>query len=594
MKISKYVILSLVLSFALHLILMYSLSEVAITPPLAKLTPYEDTTMPVAINLEEIIKPQDVQKPKPREDGKLSQEKTTPEGVSSPKELVKQAYVEKSVNNVLEKDKLTVPMPKPKVQFGGLNMGTLKPDLPAPRAEIHASAPRPKIIEIDAASLMPAARVNRRLTPKVERIDVPTVKLPSLLPPGPVVKGEGASYNVNMKFTQPSFGGPGVIPEDAPPSTPGNVVDSLNNTLVPRIPELLSTDSILSKNTPTVSFEEFVDMSIVIKDDPLTGGGFFMASISANEKCDAVREIPKDVIIIIDRSSSISPNKFQAFKTSAIRALESLNPHDYFNIGSFTDKPFSMSRTFLPATPSNKSAAQQFINKLMRGGTTSVFAGLRPFVQLQPQSPGRPLNIFLLTDGISTVNIYNDDDFLRTITGINPGHVSIFTFSAGKDANRDLLDFLSFLNRGNSFHARTADGTKSNLTNFITNHSSLLIRDLEYLAPQNLIGEIYPKKLQHLYRGSDVKLYGKYSATDTEIIFKVVGYDADGTRRDVIFRKPLAECQHTNEDLASGWAAKKIIHLLADKTISINQAEKRIYENEIRKLSSIYGLAIPY
>ena len=75
---------------------------------------------------------------------------------------------------------------------------------------------------------------------------------------------------------------------------------------------------------------------------------------------------------------------------------------------------------------------------------------------------------------------------------------------------------------------------------------------------------------------------------------KVVGYDADNTRRDVIFRKPLAECQHTNEDLASGWAAKKIIHLLADKTISINPTEKRLYESEIRKLSSIYGLAIPY
>ena len=159
MKISKYVILSLVLSLALHLILMYSLSEVAITPPLAKLELYEDLTMPVSINLENIIKPQEVEKPKPREDGKLSHEKSTPEGVNSPKDLVKQAYVEKSVNNVLEKDKLTIPMPKPKVQFGGLNMGTIKPDLPAPRAEIHASAPRPKIIEIDAASLVPSARV---------------------------------------------------------------------------------------------------------------------------------------------------------------------------------------------------------------------------------------------------------------------------------------------------------------------------------------------------------------------------------------------------------------------------------------------------
>ena len=594
MKISKYVLLSLILSLVLHILLMMSLSEVVITPPIARLDTYDDTNVPIAINLQTIIRQPELEKPKPREDGKNSSEKNTPDGLNSPRDLVKQGYMEQAVNKVLEKDKLTVPMPKPKLQFSGLSTGTIKPDIPAPRAEIHASAPRPKIIEIDASTLPPAARVNRKLTPKVERIDVPAVKLPSLLPHGPVVKGEGATYNVNMKFSQPSFGGPGVIPEDAPPATPGNIVDSLTNTLVPRVPDPQNLEHILNQNTPTVSFEEFVDLSIVVKDDPMTGGGFFMASIKANEKCESVRDISKDVIIIIDRSSSISPNKFQAFKNAAANALESLNPQDSFNIGSFTDKPFSMSRNFLRATPENIKAAHQFISKLIRGGTTSVFEGLRPFVLLRPQEAGRPLNIFLLTDGISTVNIYSDEEFLRTITGINPGHVSIFTCSAGNNANRDLLDFLSFLNRGNSLHSRNIYDTQKRLTNFITDHSDILIRDIEYLAPMSLIGEIYPKKLQHLYRGSEVRLYGKYSANDTEIIFKVVGYDSNNTRRDVIFRKSIADCQHTDEDLASGWAAKKIIHLLADKTISINPAEKKLYENEIRKLSTLYGLAIPY
>ena len=594
MKISKYVLLSLILSLVLHILLMMSLSEVVITPPIARLDTYDDTNVPIAINLQTIIRQPELEKPKPRKDGKNSSEKNTPDGLNSPRDLVKQGYMEQSVNKVLEKDKLTVPMPKPKLQFSGLSTGTIKPDIPAPRAEIHASAPRPKIIEIDASTLPPAARVNRKLTPKVERIDVPAVKLPSLLPHGPVVKGEGATYNVNMKFSQPSFGGPGVIPEDAPPATPGNIVDSLTNTLVPRVPDPQNLEHILNQNTPTVSFEEFVDLSIVVKDDPMTGGGFFMASIKANEKCESVRDISKDVIIIIDRSSSISPNKFQAFKNAAANALESLNPQDSFNIGSFTDKPFSMSRNFLRATPENIKAAHQFISKLIRGGTTSVFEGLRPFVLLRPQEAGRPLNIFLLTDGISTVNIYSDEEFLRTITGINPGHVSIFTCSAGNNANRDLLDFLSFLNRGNSLHSRNIYDTQKRLTNFITDHSDILIRDIEYLAPMSLIGEIYPKKLQHLYRGSEVRLYGKYSANDTEIIFKVVGYDSNNTRRDVIFRKSIADCQHTDEDLASGWAAKKIIHLLADKTISVNPAEKKLYENEIRKLSTLYGLAIPY
>ena len=195
----------------------------------------------------------------------------------------------------------------------------------------------------------------------------------------------------------------------------------------------------------------------------------------------------KDTLFIIDRSSSISPGKFTEFKTAVLFALDYLNPGDRFDIGSFSDRPFTLSRQCIPATAGNLELGREYVRKLTRGGMTDVFAGIQPFVKSGGTDTTRPLNIFLLTDGVSTVkNIYKGDVFLRSITGINPGNVSIFPFSAGKEANRELLDFLGFLNRGYSAHAETLPEVRASLAKFISNLSGLLIMDVQYMAPATL------------------------------------------------------------------------------------------------------------
>ena len=150
--------------------------------------------------------------------------------------------------------------------------------------------------------------------------------------------------------------------------------------------------------------------------------------LSANEKSDSIKEIRKDVMLIIDKSSSIPHRKFNAFKEAAATSLDYLNPNDRFNIVTFADKPLPFANGYVPATPENISKARRFVSRLAKGGMTNLFDGLYPYVKSTGEKDGRPLNIFLLTDGISTVNIFKDDDFIRMVTDINPGHVSIFPF----------------------------------------------------------------------------------------------------------------------------------------------------------------------
>ncbi len=605
MKLSKYILISMVLSLLLHLLLLLTLSEVGIIQPVFAKAPSEGNTIDVTL----------LPLPKP-EDNQDKIDETVPDDAetqgTNPNELLDKGYVDPEVKEVFEEQKLTAQLPAPKINFAGLKTSVIKPELPAPRAEIEATAPRPQIVSIDIATLPRNSNLNRVTIPKVERMDVPDVKLPSLLPHGPSVTGQGASYNVSMMFSPGDFKAPNISIDDkgdGKGNGDGDVAGNLSDLgLVPSgnaiSPEVNLDPTADDDNGVIVSFEEFVDIDVVVKEDTLTGGGYFMASIKANEKSDAVREIPKDIVIILDRSSSITPKKFTVFREAAINSLEYLNPRDRFNVVTFTDKPVSFATACIPATDENRAAARRFINSLTRGGTTSVFDGIQPYVKAAVPVDSvtgridirraRPLNIFLLSDGISTVNIYKDDDFLRSITGFNPGNVSIFPFCAGADANLELLDFLGFLNRGQSFHARQLDDVKSNLRGFITNHSNLLIRDIEYMADKNIVKEIYPKKLQHLYRGSDVKIFGCYGPNDTEIVLRVVGYDCNNTRRDVMFRRTIAECRHTDKPIDMEWAAKKIIHLLADKTLAVSPQEKAKLEADINRIKAKFNLAVPY
>ena len=605
MKLSKYILISMVLSLLLHLLLLVTLAEVGIIQPGVGCVEADDKTIDITLVpvTRDESKPEKPDDATPDEDGAKG---------NSAGELLNKGYAEPEVKELFDEQKLTSPLPAPKINFAGLKTSEIKPELPAPRTAVEPTAPRPEIISVDIAALPTNSNLNRVTIPKVERMDVPDVKLPSLLPHGPTVTGQGASYNVSMMFTPGEFRAPNISIDDKGDGTgngKGDIAGSLVDTgLMPPPGDLPSpdimADSADADGGVIVSFEEFVDISVVVKEDTMTSGGFFMASIKANEKSDAVREIPKDIVIIIDRSSSISPKKFSAFRDAAMQSLEYLNSNDRFNVVTFTDKPVSFAKGCIRATDENRSAARHFINSLTRGGTTSVFNGIQPYVKATVPVDdvtgridirrARPLNIFLLSDGISTVNIYKDDDFLRSITGFNPGNVSIFPFCAGTEANRDLLDFLGFLNRGQSFHAKRLEDVKDNLRGFITNHSSLLIRDIEYMADKNIVKEIFPKKLQHLYRGSDVRIFGCYGPGDTEIVLRVVGYDCNNTRRDVMFRRTIAECEHTDRAIDVEWAAKKIIHLLADKTLAVSPLEKARLDAEINRIKAKFNLAVPY
>lgn len=585
MKITRYILASVILSLVLHLLLLMCFARMRFRSPLASAETHKERDL-ISIHLLSPLSPQqetaqtETQTPDAasRKSDEALREELQAEGT----------LAEKKLQEVLERENITVQLPAPKIQFAGLEGSTVQTDLPKQMAPEPAQAPRPKIIQIEAPELPPASREERVVIPQVERIDVPDVHLPSLLPHGKEISGTGGSFNVGMRLTPPSFQPPDVIPEDKPFGEGG----ALPPMELPPV-DLQPDDAGISTQQP-LPFDQFVNVNVVVQEDRTRGGGYFMVTIQANERSENVAEIALDTLFIIDHSTSISSAKLQEFKDATINALEYLNPRDRFNIVTFNNEAKSLATSFAPATRKNLDVARTFISRIVREGTTDVFGGIHPFVKASNGTPGRPLNIYLLTDGISTVNIYKKEDFLQKIVGINPGNVSIHTFSAGKEANRELLDYLAMLNHGYSEHAPAVKDIHSQLTRFIASLGHLLISDMSYIAPASLAREIYPKQLPHLYRNAPLRLFGKYSPADKELVLTIRGRDAEGKQRDLVFSCAFTDCEKTQEELGRLWAARKIFQLLTDKVLATDPAVKQNYDAEIKRLKTSFSIAVPY
>ena len=575
MKLSNYIAASFVLSLLVHLVLMLSLAEVRISSPL----PMSGMTKrkPTRITIWPSVPPLDLPRPKLKALQKDKKDNGLQERL--------RADSEKEIREIFEKEHLAQAAPRATARFAGIEKAKIMPKLPAPPKPKSATAPRPQITEIDVSKL-PEERIGDRIVvPRANRQEVPDFNLPSLLPEGPLTPGAGPTYDVGLKINPPRFRPPAIIPEDEPGT--GGTVSALDNAKILDAAGVGKAD-----NLSSVPFDQFVNSRIVVKDTP--DGGYFMLQLSANEKSDSIKEIRKDVMLIIDKSSSIPHRKFNAFKEAAATSLEYLNANDRFNIVTFADKPLPFATGYVPATPENISKARRFFSRLAKGGMTNLFDGLYPYVKSTGVKDGRPLNIFLLTDGISTVNIFKDDDFIRMVTDINPGHVSIFPFCAGDETNQDLLDFLGFLNRGSCYHADKLPNISKNLTTFITEHCNLLVRDLEYIAEGSVADSVYPRKLQHLYRGGKVTLYGRFLSTDKELVITLLGKDHSNTTRDIVLRFNLPNCRRTDAPIDKQWTATKILHLVADRTLSTDEVQKTRCTNEIKALAMKFSLSVPY
>ncbi len=496
--------------------------------------------------------------------------------------LKKDAKVEAFLmeKGIVAKQKIRIAPPKMKTNDGKIESRV-------------AMAPLTEILTVDASMFSATQRVSLDMVDPSNR-KVATGKAPSLLSPGDLRSGRDASIfrGINATIGGPNGFNAGVGPGAPPTWNPGDPdpTGSHSNggggSLLP--PELGGVGGNVG-DTPS-ALDDLVGVGMVHFPQP-DGSGYYRIDIAPTPRIDRLRAIKKDVVFLVDCSTSISASKLAQFKIAVAEAVEYLNPDDRVNAITFAVSPNPLFPSCQPLNADNKKKILSFIENANHGGMTDVFAGLSQPVSQGANDLERPMLVFLLSDGVSTVsNRLENERFLQEVIRLNRTNVAIYSFSAGSPryVNKFLLEFLAYHNRGQSRHEVAEDKFNRSLVRFVTTHTELVVADLKYAALNEMGSEMFPKRLPHLFRGEVLSIWGYYPPGAKEVVLSITGRDATGKPLELIFRKDFATAQLGDQQMVTRWIAQKLYHLKGQSIL--DRAKSPEYEKEIRQMAERFKI----
>jgi len=316
--------------------------------------------------------------------------------------------------------------------------------------------------------------------------------------------------------------------------------------------------------------------------------GFFLVLLAPRiNTVDQV--IPKDLLLVLDRSGSMDGEKFQQAQQATRYILENLNSEDRFNIISFSTGIQMYASGLRPA--SEALEARAWLDGLRAEGSTDINRALLEAAAMM--NPERSTYLIFLTDGLPTEGVTDSQTILTNFSANAPDNLRLFAFGVGYDVDTILLDTLTQDHHGRSSYVQPGMNLDEILSSFYNGISTPVLTSLDLSFEDITTYDLYPYPLPDLFAGSQVILLGRYKdggPTDIHLTGEVNGELQTFTFSDQVFE----EKSSTNSIQASIprlWATRKIGYLLNE--IRLHGANQEIIDQIVR-LSIRYGIVTPY
>ncbi|WP_335870433.1 VWA domain-containing protein [Bacillus sp. 2205SS5-2] len=278
-----------------------------------------------------------------------------------------------------------------------------------------------------------------------------------------------------------------------------------------KLSSLLSYDSIVFDNVTGTYFSQ-AQMELVeraVKDfgvgflmiggkDSFGLGGYFKTPIEKILPVDmdikGEKELPSlGLVIVVDRSGSMSGNKLSLAKEAAARSVELLREKDTLGFIAFDDKPWEIVET---SPIKDKAAVIEKIRSVTSGGGTEIYSSLElAYEKLTEQNLQRK-HIILLTDGQSATH----SDYDSLIEEGYENKITLSTVSIGTDADKQLLENLALVGEGRYYDVTEASVIPSILSRETVMATRTYIEDTPFYPSvtrdsmiENLFGEGIPE-----------------------------------------------------------------------------------------------------
>ncbi len=323
--------------------------------------------------------------------------------------------------------------------------------------------------------------------------------------------------------------------------------------------------------------------------DPTDPDGFFLIMLAPRPDV-ATESLPKDVLLVLDRSGSMEGEKFQQAQEALRYILNHLNPEDRFNIISFSTGLEVYASGLRPAQ--DAAEALPWVDRLSAQGATDINRALLEAANMIDRE--RPTYLIFLTDGLPTEGVTESSMILANLTEAAPRNLRLFAFGVGYDVDTFLLDSLAQNHQGTSSYVQPGERLDESISTFYAKISTPVLTNLELDFGELRVSDMYPSPLPDLFKGSQIIAVGRYregGATDITLNGEV-----SGTRQSFNFpeqsftRRSLGESE-TLAALPRLWATRKIGYLL--NQVRLQGANQELIDQIVR-LSIRYGIVTPY
>lgn len=256
---------------------------------------------------------------------------------------------------------------------------------------------------------------------------------------------------------------------------------------------------------------------------------------------------PREMILIVDTSSSMAGAAIAGARASVLLALDTLQAGDRFNIIRFAHDHEALASTPLDVSPETLERGRRFAAGLTATGGTDILPPLRAALADATPSDPRVRQIILLTDG----SIANGAQALSDIAG-KRGRTRLFIVGLGAAPDGDLMGRAAELGRGSFIAIRSHHRLPERMAALLERIERPVVTDLRLEWPSGVRTEAWPEPLPDLYGDGPVTVVAQLSAMKGEIT--VTGRIAG---RPWQTQLRLSEAQHAT-GIAQAWAQRKI------------------------------------
>jgi Ca-activated chloride channel family protein len=323
--------------------------------------------------------------------------------------------------------------------------------------------------------------------------------------------------------------------------------------------------------------------------DPADPDGFFLVLLAPRPETKN-RSIPKDVLLVLDRSGSMEGEKFMQAQEALRYILQHLNEEDRFNIITFSTGIETYARSLRPAAEAKE--AMPWVDRLSAMGSTDINRALLEAAGMADKE--RPTYLIFLTDGLPTEGETESQKILDNFQGSAFSNLRLFAFGVGYDVDTFLLDSLAQAHHGASSYVLPGERLDEMLSAFYAKISTPVLTNLELRIDDIPVFDLYPSPLPDLFLGSQIVAVGRYREGGTAAA--TLTGDVNGEKQtfrytELIFERNSLEKSGTLQALPRLWATRKIGYLL--NKVRLEGPDQETIDQIVR-LSIRYGIVTPY